>query len=93
MRYGNSDMDEKYLEVIKSSLVHFSNEVYNRIMEHGFNLGTTQVVFVGGGASVMRLFGKQNDRKNISYIEDVRANAKGYETLAKMAMKAKGKVD
>ena len=93
MRYGNSDMDEKYLEVIKSSLVHFSKEVYNRIMEHGFNLGTTQVVFVGGGASVMRLFGKKNDRKNISYIEDVKANAKGYETLAKMAMKAKGKVD
>ena len=93
MRYGNSDMDEKYLEVIKSSLVHFSNEVYNRIMEHGFNLGTTQVVFVGGGASVMLLFGKQNDSKNISYIEDVRANAKGYETLARMAMKAKGRVD
>lgn len=92
MRYGNSDIDEKYLKVIKSSLVHFSNEVYNRIREHGFNLATTQIVFVGGGASVMRIFGNQKDRRNISYIEDIKANAKGYEILARMAVKAKGKV-
>lgn len=92
MRYGSSDIDAKYLEVIKSNLVNFSNEVYNRIGEHGFNLATTQVIFVGGGASVMRLFGNQNDRRNISYIEDVKANAKGYETLARMAVKAKGRV-
>lgn len=41
---------------------------------------------------IMRLFGNQNDRRNISYIEDVKANAKGYETLARMAVKAKGRV-
>ena len=92
MRYGSSDIDAKYLDVIKSNLVNFSNEVYNRIGEHGFNLATTQVVFVGGGASVMRLFGKVNDRRIISYIEDVKANAKGYETLARIAVKAKGRV-
>ena len=35
---------------------------------------------VGGGAGVMKRFGGL-DQKNISYIEDVKANAKGYEML------------
>ena len=40
----------------------------------------TQIIFVGGGASVMKRFGGL-EQKNIQYIEDVKANAKGYEML------------
>jgi len=35
------------------------------------------MVYVGGGATIMKNYGKQSN--NISYIEDVRSNAKGYE--------------
>ena len=40
----------------------------------------TQIIFVGGGAGVMKRFGGL-EQKNIQYIEDVKANAKGYEML------------
>lgn len=40
----------------------------------------TQIIFVGGGAGVMKRFGSFG-QGNIQYIEDVRANAKGYEML------------
>ena len=39
------------------------------------------IIYVGGGAKAMERFGKHGD--NISYVTDVRANAKGYEFLAK----------
>lgn len=40
----------------------------------------TQIIFVGGGAGVMKRFGNL-EQGNIRYIEDVKANAKGYEML------------
>lgn len=42
----------------------------------------TPIIFVGGGAGVMKRYGGMN-QNNISYIDDVRANARGYEYLAK----------
>lgn len=42
---------------------------------------TTPITFVGGGAGLMKKYAGLNQR-NISYIEDVRANAVGYETMA-----------
>jgi plasmid segregation protein ParM len=44
---------------------------------------TTPITFVGGGAALMKRYGGIEQR-NISYIEDVKANAIGYETLAEM---------
>ena len=43
------------------------------------------IVFVGGGAVVMKNFGS-HDAKNISYNLDVKANARGYEQLATMGV-------
>ena len=45
----------------------------------------TPITFVGGGATVMKLFGSYAG-DNISYIEDVCANAEGYEFLAEVAL-------
>jgi plasmid segregation protein ParM len=45
-------------------------------------------VFVGGGAVVMKNFGSQQHR-NISYIVDVKANAKGFEYLGNISLQKK----
>ena len=67
-------------------------KIYHIIKEHGYNLDVTPIVFVGGGAVVMKQSGTQKGR-NIQYIEDIRANAKGYEHLAKVFLSAvKGKI-
>ena len=55
------------------------------MMENGINIKTTSISFVGGGATLMKQYAGVNQR-NITYIEDVRANAIGYETLAKLYM-------
>ena len=87
MRFGTADMDERYLKIIKAEVINFVDKVYNSIREYGYNLATTPIVFVGGGAVVMKNFGNYG-QKNISYILDVKANAKGYEFLALMGMKS-----
>jgi plasmid segregation protein ParM len=86
MRYATSDMDESYLSIVKAEIEDFAEKVFNSIREYGYNLKTTPIVFVGGGAVVMKNFGHYN-QKNISYILDVKANARGYERLAQMCLK------
>lgn len=71
MRYGTIDIDERYQKIIKEEITSFVERVYNSIREYGYNLATTPIVFVGGGAVVMKNFGNYN-QKNISYILDVK---------------------
>ena len=66
MRYGRSDIDDEYFAIIKAEIEDFVDKVYNSIREFGYNLKTTPIVFVGGGAVVMKNFGN-HDAKNISY--------------------------
>ena len=79
MRYGRA--------IIKSEIEDFVEKVYNSIREFGYNLKTTPIVCVGGGAVVMKNFGS-HDAKNISYNLDVKANARGYEQLATLGLKS-----
>ena len=91
MRTGESELPPEYTEIVVNGLKKFADTVYQVIREHKYNLQLTPITFVGGGATVMKLF-SSNAGDNISYIEDVRANAKGYEFLAKVAlMKNSGK--
>ena len=83
MMYGRSDITSKYLEIIQEGITEFARSIYFTLKEYGYNLETIPIVFVGGGAVVMKLFGNIQ-QGNIRYIEDVKANAKGYEYLARI---------
>lgn len=91
MRYVRSDIDNEYYEIIRTEIEDFVEKVFNSIREYGYNLKTTPIVFVGGGAVVMKNFAKY-DGKNISYILDIKANARGYEQLATIGLKSMRKM-
>jgi plasmid segregation protein ParM len=91
MRYVRSDIDNEYYEIIRLEIEDFVEKVFNSIREYGYNLKTTPIVFVGGGAVVMKNFAKY-DGKNISYILDIKANARGYEQLATIGLKSMRKM-
>lgn len=86
MRSGRCEIDRKYYEIAKSEIESFCEKVYNSIREYGYNLSTTPIVFVGGGAAVMKNFGRLS-QNNISYILDIKANARGYEQLATIGLR------
>lgn len=86
-----SDIPDEYKKIIQAGLREFANKVFHSIGEYGYNLKTTPIVFVGGGAAVMKHFGNIN-QSNVSYNLDVKANAKGYEHLGKIVAMSTGKV-
>lgn len=77
---GGEGLPEKYREIIVKEIRGYCQQIYHNIRELGYNMDLTQIIFVGGGAGVMKRFGGL-EQKNIQYLEDVKANAKGYEML------------
>ena len=80
---GDANLDPEYIEIIEKEITKYTKSIFRIIAENGINVKTTPITFVGGGAGLMKRYAGINQR-NISYIVDVRANAIGYETLAKL---------
>lgn len=86
MMTGKTSLPKEYREIMDQKIHEFVNKVYLYQTECGYNLDMLPVYFVGGGAIVMKLFGN-HQQSNIHYVLDVKANARGFETMAKLALK------
>ncbi len=70
------------METINAGLRRYAFSVEAKLRELKIDFDFTNVVYVGGGAGVMRRFGSCTG-ENVHYVTDVRANALGYEYLAR----------
>jgi plasmid segregation protein ParM len=68
--------------IIRAGLADFAKRMEAKLAELGFDLEMFTVIYAGGGAMLMKNYGTLKGA-NIHYLEDIRANAKGYEFLAK----------
>ena len=60
----------------------YVNDVLGALRERGLDLKTGCVVFIGGGASLLKRFLEASDRIGRSiFVDDICANAKGYGLL------------
>lgn len=66
--------------IMDRHMERFASDTEGMLRENGFDPEYSQVIFIGGGATIMKKFGEM--RPNYRYLEDVRMNAKGYELLA-----------
>ncbi len=79
---GNvSSVNAEFVPIIEQGLQQYADEVEAKLREIKVDLKHENIVYVGGGASVMKKFGRTKGR-NIQYVTDVRANAIGYRYLA-----------
>ncbi|HKM35047.1 MAG TPA: plasmid segregation actin-type ATPase ParM, partial [Lachnospiraceae bacterium] len=81
MMTGTSNLPKEITEIVQDQLCIFAENVEAQLKENGFDPELTPIVYVDGGATVMKLFGRIRGT-NICYQEDVKANAIGYEYLA-----------
>lgn len=86
MMYGTSDIPSEYLSIIRAGLSEYTFSVMDQLRALNFNSDLTQFVFIAGGASIMKHFLPDTERKNCIIIDDVHINAKGYEDLIRKKM-------
>ncbi len=69
-----------YERIMKDTAMEYCSQIYRLLREYKLNPALVPVIFVGGGAGIMRRFGTYNPEMT-NFIEDLRANARGYEYL------------
>ncbi len=85
-----SDLPDKYLEVVRAGLYDYVDAIMGQLRALQFNLETTQLVFIGGGSSIIKNFLDTTKYPNAICIDDICINAKGYEGLVRYQMRNGG---
>ncbi len=86
LRTGETDLPEKYAELMEKATVSYTEEIMQKLKDHEFNPDMMRVYFMGGGARLMERFGKYNSERTV-FNHDIRANAKGYEYYCYMLLR------
>lgn len=81
IRGKQSNVNADFIPFIEMGLQQYVDEVEAKLREIKVDLAHENIVYVGGGACVMKRFGRTKGR-NIQYVTDVKANAIGYRYLA-----------
>jgi len=68
----------------------FVNDLFSTLRERGLELRSGVVVFVGGGAILLRRQIEASGKVgNPMFVEDIRANVKGFELLYNIAQESR----
>lgn len=86
-----TDFSDAIVKIVQSEAKTFVDDILGTLRERGLDLKTGCVVFIGGGAKLLRKYFEESDRIGKSiFIEDICANAKGYGLLYQI-QKRKGR--
>ena len=79
-------------QLIRTMTADFLAEFYNFLRERGIDVSTSKCVFAGGGSLLLRgMIERGNKVAFPIFIEDIHANAIGYEVLYQSEVAANGK--
>lgn len=80
---GNTQYyDDSVVHMTESMVQDFVTDLLNSIRERGIDTKTSYTVFIGGGAVLLKQFLEKSDRLGkYLFIEDLKANARGYDLL------------
>ena len=81
LRFGEADIPEKYLGIIRRVAEEYADEIFSALRKYEYNPELVKLHIVGGGAAIIKNFGKY-DPERVEIIDDICANAKGYEYIA-----------
>ena len=82
-----ADIPETDLQLITAVAEEYVEGIFRRLREHGYDANTMRLFVTGGGGYLIEHFYK-GDTKNIVFVEDICAAAKGYEYLAEKQLMA-----
>ena len=89
LRNGDANIGRDYVETIREVAANYLAEIMRRLREHEYDPQTMRLWVVGGGGCLLRHFGEY-ERERVTIIDNIHANAEGYEYLAERRLKREG---
>jgi len=81
IRNGSANIDERYLQTLIRAAERYTDDLFRRFREYGYNEKTMRLFVLGGGSCLIKNFGSI-DPDRVIINTDIHANARGYEWLA-----------
>ena len=78
---GTAELEQPYLDLITGIARRYVTGIFDTLRSYGYDARTMRLFIVGGGGVLVRNFG-QYDTSRTVIIDDLCANAKGFEFLA-----------
>jgi plasmid segregation protein ParM len=76
-------MDEKVKSIILAQGKDYVNRIFRTLTESGFDVAAVPIIFAGGGALLIKQNLSNNRVCAMSIVEDIKANAIGYEKIVR----------
>ena len=90
IRGERTDYDGEVLRIVGDMTRTFVDDILGTLRERGLDLKTSCVVFIGGGAMLLKKYLESSDKIGRSiFVEDICANAKGYGLLYQIQRKGR----
>jgi plasmid segregation protein ParM len=90
LKSGIGERTDDVATVTKKIAENYTEEIIKKLTAHGYREELVHLYIIGGGGCLLRHFSTLTDKKNVTVISDICANAKGYEALAEMKQRMKG---
>ncbi|GFH91006.1 hypothetical protein IMSAGC002_02258 [Lachnospiraceae bacterium] len=74
-----NDVTAKTVERIAT---RYTEDILKRLVDYGYKENLVHLYVIGGGGCLLRYYSNIASKGNVTFIEDICANAKGYEYLA-----------
>lgn len=87
LRNGIGDRTDVVATIAKKVATKYTKEIWNRLLDNGYKEGFTRLYVVGGGGCLLKHFGTCEGKSGIEFINDICANAKGYEIVANQLLR------
>lgn len=74
----NDDLAKKTEQITRK----YVSDIMKRLVDYGYKEGLVHLYVVGGGGCLLKHYSNLTSKPNVTFIDDICANAKGYEYLA-----------
>lgn len=87
LRTGCRDDNNPLSGRIKKVASRYAGEILKRLSSYGYKEGLVKLYVIGGGGCLLKYYTDISGKAGVVFIDDIRANAKGYEYLAYQKIK------
>ena len=86
-RNGLQERTDSTAKKVEHIATRYTENIRRRLVDYGYKEGLVHLYVIGGGGCLIRNYSDLAEKKGVTFITDICANAKGYETLAEKKLR------
>ena len=87
LRNGLQERTDSTAKKVEHIATGYTENIRRRLVDYGYKEGLVHLYVIGGGDCLLRNYSDLAEKAGVTFITDICANAKGYETLAEKKLR------